>query len=387
MKFSFFSLLLCGLLACGGSLVAQEEVIRNRPGGEYLFRIDASLDATPVKDQGASGTCWSFSTLSFFESELLRMGKGVHDLSEMYIVRHIWPIKADQYVRMQGSARLTGGGLFHDVHTVSSRYGMVPEEAYSGKLVNSEAHQHAEMEAIITKYCEAIVTKPNGTLSIRWADGLQEMLDAYLGEVPDTFSYRGETYTPMTFAQYLDLRQEDYFEVGSFAFQPYYQRSVLMVPDNWDHQKVWNVPLDDLVTLVDTALARGFTVAWDADVSEPTFAHRHGVAIIPLRPWAEMSSQEKEGVFQRPQPEMVITEQLRQAAFDDQSTTDDHLMHITGVARDQNGTKYYLVKNSWGAENSCGGYLYVSEAYFRYKTIHVMVHREGLPAALTEKLR
>ncbi|MDP5172610.1 MAG: aminopeptidase [Bacteroidia bacterium] len=367
-------------------LIAQEEIIRNKPGGHYEFTIETSLDATPVKDQASSGTCWSFSTVSFFESELLRMGKGQYDLSEMYVVRQIWPMKADQYVRMHGSARLSGGGLFHDVNTIFSQSGMMPESAYSGKLVNPGQHNHNKMEAIIESFVEAVVKNRKKQLTSQWDDALEGILDAYLGEVPETFEYRGETYTPQSFAESLELDMNDYVELMSFQFQPYYQQSVLMVPDNWDYHAMWNLPLDELVATVDHALEQGYTVAWDADVSEKTFSHRNGVAVIPWIDWNEMNATQQAEVFDHPQKEMDITEELRQAAFDDQRTTDDHLMHITGIAKDQNGHKYYLVKNSWGDSNACGGYVFVSEAYFRYKTIHVMLHKDGVPASVAGKL-
>lgn len=380
-KLIFLLLILPGL-----SALAQEETIRNKPGGDYEFTIEVSLDATPVKNQGRSGTCWSFSTVSFLESELLRTGKGQHDLSEMYVVRQIWPMKAEQYVRMHGSARLSGGGLFHDVNTVFAHAGMMPESAYSGKIVNPDQHNHGEMEAIVESFVEAVVKNKNKQLTPQWDDALEGILDAYLGEMPETFEYRGETYTPKSFAESLELDMNDYVELMSFEFQPYNAQSVLMVPDNWDYAQMWNVELDDLVATVDHALANGFTVAWDADVSEKYFSHRNGVAVVPATPWAEMSSDERTALFNSPQPEMEITAEVRQASFDDQSTTDDHLMHITGIVRDQNGTKYYQVKNSWGESNSCGGFVYVSETYFRYKTIHVMLHKDGVPAAVAGKL-
>ena len=368
-------------------LIAQEEIIRNKPGGHYEFTIETSLDATPVKDQASSGTCWSFSTVSFFESELLRMGKGQYDLSEMYVVRQIWPMKADQYVRMQGSARLGGGGLLHDVSNIYTRFGMVPESAYSGKLVDPSQHSHGEMEAVIESFVTSVAKNPGKQLSTRWDDALEGILDAYLGELPDSFSYDGETYTPESFAAALGLDMADYVELMSFQFQPYYQQSVLMVPDNWDYHAMWNLPLDELVATVDHALEQGYTVAWDADVSEKTFSHRNGVAVIPWMEWSDMNATQQAYLFNSPQKELDITEELRQAAFDDQRTTDDHLMHITGIAKDQNGHKYYLVKNSWGDSNACGGYVFVSEAYFRYKTIHVMIHKDGVPAAVAGKLR
>ena len=380
MKHSYFpiSLLLASLLILAGSssLFAQEE-IRNKPNGGYVFTIEKNHAATAVKNQGSSGTCWSFSTVSFFESELIRMGKGEFDLSEMYIVRHTYPQKADLYVRMHGKANFGPGGLFRDVLKVHDEFGLVPESAYSGKTIRPDRHMHGEMDKVLKGLVESFTADGMKGLTPKWQEVIGSVLDVYLGEVPTEFEYDGKTYTPQSFGKELGLNSEDYVELSSFTHHPYYEPFVLEVPDNWDWSRVYNLPLDELEAVVDHALDNGHTVAWDADVSERYFAHREAVAVVPM---------EGESVPQEPSPEKEITPEVRQKSFNNFSTTDDHLMHITGYAKDQNGSPYYIVKNSWGESNACGGFVYVSKPYFRYKTIHVLLHKDAIPAATQEKL-
>ena len=367
-------------------LSAQTEVIRNKKDGGYIFTIENQLAATPIKSQDRTGTCWSFSTVSFMESELLRMGKGEYNLSEMYVVRNIYPEKARLYVRMQGNSRFSAGGTFHDVHTVFNKFGMVPESVFPGRE-NGEKHMHFEMDKVLKSMCDALISNPNGTLSDHWMNAIHGVLDAYLGERPETFTYKGKSYTPQTFASSLGINTDDYVELSSFTHHPWYKKFVLEIPDNWDYNQVYNVPLDELVETINHALKAGYTVAWDADVSEKTFSHRNGVAIIPAANWNDLSANERNELFEAPSEELVVTPEIRQASFDNYETTDDHLMHIVGLAKDQNGKSYYMVKNSWGSDtNQCGGFVYTSEAYIRYKTIHILLHKDALSDGLREKL-
>ncbi|MEM7657735.1 MAG: C1 family peptidase [Bacteroidota bacterium] len=382
---STFPTICCLLALLTTSPLFGQEEIRNRPDGNYLFTIEKDLAATEVKSQGRSGTCWSFSTVSFFESELIRQGKGQHDLSEMFVVRHVYERKAELYVRMHGKANFGPGGLLHDANKVYKRHGMVPESAYSGKTISPRYHDHGEMDEVLLSMVEGLVGRDKP--SSRWKAAIGAVLDAYLGEIPESFSYEGNTYTPESFANFLGINPDDYVELTSFTHHPYYEKSVLEVPDNWDWHQMWNVPLDELVEAAEHALDQGYTVAWDADVSEKTFSHRNAVAIIPEQPFRSLSAAEQAELFNSPQPEKEITAEDRQAGFDDLSTTDDHLMHIIGLAKDQQGSPYFVVKNSWGqGSNQCGGYLYVSQPYYRSKTIHIMLHKDALPADLKEKL-
>ena len=368
-------------------LSAQEEARRNRADGEYLFTVEQEIPVNGIENQGSSSTCWSFSTLSFLESELMRMGKGSHDFAEMYIVRQTYAAKADLYVRMHGQMNFGAGGAFHDVPQVIAQHGIVPEAVYDGLRLGYDGHRHNEMDAVLKAIVDAVVENPNRALSPRWREAFAAVLDVYLGPVPETFDYQGKTYTPQSFAAELGLDTEAYVELTSYTHHPYYSQFVLEVPDNWNWSRVHNLPLDDLIETIDYALAHDYTVAWAADVSEKTFSWPNGVAVVPETDFADLSASAREELFQRPQPEKVITPELRQAAFDNYQTTDDHGMHIVGVARDQNGTKYYIVKNSWGESNYCGGYLYASEAYVRYKTMDIMVHRDGIPKRIRKQLK
>ena len=372
-----YSLLLL-LLGARALLWAQEEV-RHLPGSDRAFSIEVDLAATPIKNQGSSGTCWSFSTLSFLESELLRQGQGEHDLSEMYIVREIYQDKAQHYVRMHGHARFSPGGTFHDVNNVLRDHGLVPQAAYRGKIVNPGRHDHDELDRVLEAVVQAVVPSRGG-LTDRWPLAIEGVLDAYLGPMPETFAYQGQTYTPRSFADMLGLDAEDYIELASFTHAPYYEPFVLEVPDNWDAHRVYNLPLDELMQVMEQALRQGYTVAWDGDVSEEGFRHRRGLATVPVvdRP----TSQEKKAAA-----EALLSAVSRQEAFDQLQTTDDHLMHLTGLARDQHGQLFFLTKNSWGESNSCGGYLYMSDSYARLKTVHIMVHKDAVPTAIMEKLK
>lgn len=370
-----FLLLMCSLGLPGW---AQEEGLRLE-GTPYVFTVEVELASTRVKNQGRSGTCWSFSTLSFLESELLRMGRGEYDLSEMFVVRNIYEAKAQHYLRFQGHARFSAGGTFHDVNHVLRDHGLMPQSAYPGRLVNPERHDHSELDAVLAAVVEALVEQ-RSPLSSRWPSAISGILDAYLGEQPEEFAYEGKSYTPRSFADMLGVKADDYLEFASFTHHPFYETFVLEVPDNWDHHRLYNLPLDELMQVMTHALENGYTVAWDGDVSEDGFRHRPGLANVP-DPSFEASREEEIPT------ELSITPGLRQIAFDDQRTTDDHLMHLTGLAKDQNGTTFFLTKNSWGQSNSCGGYLYMSEAYARYKTVHIMVHRDAVPKAILQKLK
>ncbi|RMA58912.1 C1 family peptidase [Ulvibacter antarcticus] len=367
--FLFFGMLFASL-----SLFAQDA---------YQFTEVIDLEATPVISQGRTGTCWSFSTSSFLESEIMRITGKQIDLSEMYTVRNTYPKKAENFVMRQGKAQFSEGGLAHDVINSVADYGLVPQEAFSGLFVNEESHNHAEMVAVLSAMVDTYVENPGKKLSKKWRNAVDAVLDVYLGKNLNTFMYEGKQYTPDSFRNMTKIEPKDYLTITSFTHAPFYKQFILNIPDNWSYGRMYNVPLDEMMNTIDNALQKGFTVELDCDVSERTFSSKDGVAVIPKD--SENDIKALQGLY----PEMNITQEYRQDEFENFDTTDDHLMHITGVLHDQNGTKYYKVKNSWGNDETRtanGGYVYFSEAYMRLKTISIMVHKDALPKNTANKL-
>lgn len=367
--------------------------------GEKI-RIVKEIPTTPVRDQYKTNTCWSFSGISLLETELIRMGKGEIDLSEMFIVRHNYERKADKYVRMHGKINFAAGGEVNDVTDVIVNYGILPESVYSGLKVDSQNHIHMEMDKVLEEYVNAIIQNPNKELSSVWLSGMRKVLDSYLGELPESFIYKGEEYTPKSFANYLGLDLSNYVMITSFTHQPYYQPFILEVPDNWSWGKSYNVPLHELVQIVDSAINNNFSVAWAVDITEAGFSFQQGMAVAPemiyaprskrfADKWEKKSKAEREELIfnaKKPVAELTVTPEVRQLAFDNYSTTDDHGMHIVGIAEGRDGKTYYYVKNSWGVDNPYSGFLYVSQNYFQYKTISVMVHKDALPQKVKNNL-
>lgn len=366
----------------------------------YDFTVTDSVAVTPVKNQASSGTCWCFATTSFVESELLRKGKGEHDLSEMFIVRQkLLNQLNDNYLR-RGRGNIGQGSLSHTFLNAYNQVGIVPEEVYSGINYDSPRHNHGEMMAMLEAVAGVAVKAKKR--SPQYDKIVNNVLDTYLGPVPETFTYHGKTYTPKSFAASLGIDPSDYVELTSFTHHPYYEAFELEVPDNWEHARQYNLPLDELMEVIDGALRGGYSVCWDGDVSERGFQFRHGAAINPdVKDLSRYSSADSASfaslteaqrldsvfAFRRPYPEIVVTPEVRQEGFETFVTTDDHLMHLTGLAKDQNGTKYYVTKNSWGTDrNDFGGYLNMSESFVRAKTIYVMMHKDALPSALRKRL-
>ena len=398
---------LCGLILAGSSAFAQEEApLTNKKGSDYKFEIVADNDATEVQNQNRTGTCWSFSALSYFESELLRMGKGKHNLSEMFIVRNAYIGKAENYLRMYGTFNFGQGGAFHDIPWVIERYGIVPEEVYKGLDYGSDAHNHEEMEGMMKAMVEVLAKKPQGgKLTQNWKKAIAGVVDAYLGDLPDEnmedfkFTYKEKEYTPKSFQNELGLDMSNYVSLTSYTHHPFYSQFALEVQDNWAMRTCYNLPIDELMKVMEESVKTGYTFAWGADVSEKGFSFRDGLAILPEdegtiqkkgkddKYFNSAGAEKISNAFMTPGPEKIVTQEERQDAFDAQETTDDHGMHITGVIKDQNGTKYFIVKNSWGTKhNDCDGYFYASFPYARYKTMNIMLHKDGIPKDIKKKL-
>lgn len=364
----------------------------------YVFTPVIDLKATSVKNQSATGTCWCFATTSFIESELLRMGKGEFDLSEMYVIRenYIDRLK-DNYLR-RGKGNTGPGGLAHDWMRIISEYGIVPDEVYTGLNYGSPTHNHGELQQFVNAVAAIPVQLKKE--SPQYHKIVDAVLDTYLGKIPESFTYKGATYTPQSFASSLGINPADYVEITSFTHFPFYTQGILEVPDNWTMASFYNVPLDELIDIMDYSFSQGYTVNWDGDVSESGFSHLNGYAILPLnspergsqtdRARLERANQGQAGASQpapKPAPEINVTQDIRQSGYENFTTTDDHLMHLTGIVKDQNGTKYYKTKNSWGTDrNPFGGYLNMSESYVRAKTLFIMVNRDAIPPEIKTKL-
>lgn len=391
MKLNYFTLAALFFIPLSGT--AQSE-------NGYQFTTVVQQKATPVKDQAVSGTCWCFATTSFIESELLRQGKGEYDLSEMFIVRQKYLNQMADNLLRHGKGNVTQGSITASWITAFNQVGIVPEEAYTGINYDSPVHNHSELAGYVEAIsAEAVKQKKN---SKQYQELANSLFDIYMGKVPETFTYKGKEYTPKSFAESLGIDTDDYIPLTSFTHKPYYKPFEVEIPDNWEHSQMYNLPLDELISVMDGALKSGYTLCWDGDVSEKGFAYLNGVAINPdvksddlykdsdRAHWGQLNDTERLAEvfrFEHPYPEVKVTPEIRQQGYESGKTTDDHLMHITGIATDQNGTKYYITKNSWAADsNDFGGYLNMSESYVRAKTIYILVHKDALPKELKAKL-
>ena len=344
---------------------------------QYEFSMVHDCNCSPVKSQGNTGTCWSFATSSFLESELMRLGKPEYDLSEMYFVRTIYQDKAENYLLRQGKAQFSQGGLSHDVINAFKAGGAVPEEAFSGKLFEEVKHDHSEMANSMKGMLDALIKQRR--ISDKWRAGFIALMDAYIGTPPEEFEYNGKKFTPASFAKNLGIDPDDYISFTSYTHHPFDEKIILEIPDNYSNGTYYNVPMEELVAITVHAVKNGYSVAWDGDVSEKGFSSKNGIAVMPTKP-------KRENLFEQPGEEVKVTQELRQKTFFDYSTTDDHLMHITGVAKDQNGTRYFYTKNSWGAISPFQGYVHMSEPYFKLKTVGMMVHKDAVPTDIRKRL-
>ena len=391
MKRFITALCLCVALVVSAS--AQEKK-------GYQFTDGTLVKTTSVKNQFRSGTCWCFSALSFIENEVMRAGGEELDLSEMWIVRNIYFEKAVKYVRLHGHLNMAVGGAFHDVTKGIEKYGIVPQEVYPGFNYGTDKPVFGEIDAVLKSYVEAIVQNKNKKLTTAWKDGLNGILDAYFGKMPEKFTYKGKEYTPQSFAESLPVKMSDFVFVTSYTHHPFYEQYIVEVPDNWMWETAYNVPLNELMQIVDNALANNYSVGWAADVSEKGFHRTKAIGIIPedniesmsgteAERWGRLSEQERQKelyAFDKPVKEKKITQLMRQEAFDNYENTDDHGMVIIGTATDQNGNPFFKVKNSWDIRPPYGGYYYFSRPYVEYKTMEIMVNKNAIPKAIRKKM-
>ena len=396
-------ILMLSLIALCLALTAGAQTADTTSAEGYRFTDTKIIPTTAVKDQSRSGTCWCFSTLSFLESEILRAGGPALHLSEMWIVRHSFMDKAEKYVRMHGTINFAEGGASHDVTAGIKAHGIVPFEVYPGLNYGTEKPDFHELSVVLKAYLDAVVKtgdKSGKALSTAWKRGFDAILDEYFGPLPETFTYEGKEYTPETFAAQLPIDLDNYIDISSFTHHPFYTQFIIEVPDNWMWGTVYNVPLDEMMQIIDHALEQGYTVSWGTDVSEKGFSRTKAIGIVPeadtesmsgteAERWGKLTDKEKEAAlykFDKPGKERTITQQMRQTAFDNYETTDDHGMLIMGTATDQAGNRYYKVQNSWNVLPPYDGFWYFSRPFVAYKTTSIMVNKQALPKEIARKL-
>jgi bleomycin hydrolase len=393
MKFINLIFIAILILNIGSQSYAQKKL------AEYKFEKVAEVKTTSVKNQGSSGTCWSFAATSFLETEILRKTNKEIDLSEMFFVYHAYQQKAESYVRFQGKTNFSPGGQAHDVLYVMDEYGLTTEKAYPGLSKDQKIHNHGELNEVLTAYLDALIKNKNGKLTATWQDAFAALLNVYMQNPPEKFEFENQQISPKELLEKSELNSDDYVEITSFTHLPYYEESLLKIPDNWTYSDYYNVPLEDLMEIINYSIENGYSVCWDGDVSSRGFSHANGLAIIPetevenlqgteLSKWENIEDYKAEAYsFKKIVPEKNITEEYRQKLFDNYTTTDDHLMHLTAIYKDQNGTLYYQTKNSWSDKtNDFGGYLKMSEAFLRLNTVAIMVHKDAIPKEIREKL-
>ena len=383
--------------AMATALISTAALAQNDEG--FKFTTVKTIPITSVKNQYQSGTCWCFSTLSFFEAELLRLGKGEYDFSEAFVVHKTMEDRADKAVRTHGDVSFSPGGSAYDVLFCLQNYGIVPQDAMPsmGTLSGDSLPNNHELDKVAGSIVEAVAKSDAKKISPNWKKSLKAVYDAYLGVCPEKFTYKGKEYTPKSFAESLGLNFDDYVSITSFTHHPFYQKFIIEVQDNWRWDAPYNVPMDEMMRIIDNAVDKGYTIAWGADVSEQGFT-RNGIGVFPddqnkttigsdQARWTGMTTaQKKEYLTSKPLPEITPTQEMRQIAYDNWETTDDHGMLIYGLAKDQNGKLYYMVKNSWGTDNQYKGTWYISKAFAAYKTMDFLVHKDAIPADIAKKL-
>ena len=353
----------------------------------YEFKPVNELAATPVKSQDRTGTCWCFSTTSFLESEAIRRGKGELNLSEMFTVRNIYHQKCENYVRRFGHAQFGEGGLAHDNLNAVRQFGVVPESVYPGRKDPTQPLNHSALEQQLKTMCDTFIAQANReALQEDWLEAIDKALDAEFGPVPVKFEYNNTVFTPTSFRDYLGLNPDDYVSITSFTHHPFWSNFILEVPDNFSNGQFFNLPLNDLIRCLNYSLQQGYTVEWDADISNPGFSRNGGLAVVPQADWAGKTAEQVANTFKYWEPEKTVDQQYRQSMFDRLETQDDHLMHITGIRKESHGGIYYEVKNSWGERAGLNGYLNVSEPYMRLNTISFTVNKSALPPDIRKRM-
>ncbi len=389
------TIIAAALISFSTSVFAQND---NKDG--FVFKTVKENPITSIKNQNQSGTCWAFSSLSFFESELLRMGKGEYDFAEMYLAHKTYEDRAKASVRMHGDISFSQGGSFYDAVYCMKNYGMVPQDAMPepGTLYGDTLPNHNELFNIAEAYVNAIAKGSQKKLSPIWFDGLNDIYDNYLGKCPEEFTHNGKKYTPKSYMESTGLNMDDYISLTSFTHHPFYEQFVIEVQDNWRWGLSYNLPLDEFMQVMDHALNNGYTFAWGADVSEAGFT-RNGIAVCPdvkkapdltgsdMAKWTGLSNlQKQQEATKKPMPEIEVTQEMRQKAYDNWETTDDHGMLVYGIAKDQNGKEYYMVKNSWGLSGAYKGIWYASKTFVAYKTMNILINKNALPKNIAKKL-
>lgn len=399
MKFKFYFTAALAL-AC---LAASAQETKEAP--EYEFTVVKENPITSIKNQYRSGTCWCFSALSFLESEILRT-KGIEtDLSEMFVVGKSYRDRAVKYVRLDGHLNFAAGSSFGDVLHVIDDYGIVPQDAMPGFNYGTDKPEHSELDAVLKGYVDGIKENPNRKLTTAWLKGFDGIIEAYFGEYPATFTVDGKEFTPESYRDHLGFNYDDYINITSFTHHPFYEPFIIEVCDNWRWDSAYNLPMEEMMEVMYNAIENGYTIAWGSDVSEKGFT-RDGLAVMPVEEkkneagsdqekWVGKDNSKKEEkktgkknekVKPELPAEMVITQEMRQDGYDRKTTTDDHGMHIYGLAKDQNGTNYFMVKNSWGEAGKYKGIWYASDAFVRYKTMNIVVHKDAIPEHIAKKM-
>ena len=387
---SILSAAACGLIAISASAQTAK-------APEYEFTTVKENPVTSIKNQYRSGTCWCYSALSFIESEILRTKGQEVDLSEMFVVGRSYHDRAVKYVRLDGHLNFAAGSSFGDVLHVIKDYGIIPQDVYSGFNYGTEMPEQSELDAVLKGYVDAARTNPNKKLTTAWVNGLDGILDAYFGEAPETFTVNGAEYTPESYRDHLGINYDDYVNITSFTHHPFYEPFIIEVCDNWRWDSAYNLPMDEMMEVMYNTIDKGYTIAWGSDVSENGFT-RDGLAVMPVEKkkaaagsdqerWVGKAAEQPEQEVKAELPEeMTITQEMRQEGYDRKTTTDDHGMHIYGLAKDQNGNQYFMVKNSWGETGKYKGVWYASDAFVRYKTLNIVVHKDALPKHIAKKL-